>query len=151
MLQPTSIFSRSPYSESGEWFFCLRHPVEDGSVHVVMVGELDLATAARAGRVLRRAQDDAARVVCDLDDLSFLDVCGLHVLLGASAYARRTGGRLVLAHAPPYLERILAMAEVGRGLEIDRGAPCSPSRRPADRAPGSRGGRLRLVGARPRR
>ena len=58
--RPTRISTFAPESETGPWFFCLRHPVENGSIRVAMVGELDLATAARAGRAIRRAQGDAA-------------------------------------------------------------------------------------------
>ena len=61
----TSTSGLSPKSETGAWFFCLRHPADADSIRIVMVGELDVATAGRARDAIRRAQDDAPEVICD--------------------------------------------------------------------------------------
>jgi anti-anti-sigma factor len=138
----------APEPEAGPWFFCLRHPVEAGSVRIVMVGEFDVATAGRARDAIRRAQDDAAEVICDLGDVSFIDVCGLHVLLDASAHARHTGARLILIHSPAFISKALVALGLEGALEMDRRSPTVPHLGPADCAPANRRARTRL--ARPR-
>ena len=149
--RPISISTSAPRSEPGEWFFCLRQPVENGSVRIAIVGELDLATAARAARAIRRAQRDAAEVICDLGDLSFIDVCGLHVLLDASAYARRTGARLSFVHLPVCLHRPLGLVGLGAALEPGRRSQRRPSLGTAGCGRAYRRARVRLFPPRRRR
>lgn len=64
----------------------------DGTPVVVLVGQLDLATAAIAQRAVERATDTrpaaadgsaALDVVFDMTDLTFMDSTGLTVLLSA--------------------------------------------------------------------
>ena len=141
----------APEPEAGAWFFSLRHPVEDGSIRIVMVGEFDLASAGRAREAIRRAQDDAAEVICDLGDVTFIDVCGLHVLLDASAHARLTGARLILAHGPAFVWRALERLGLDRALERDSRSPALPHLGPADCAPAGRRAPSRRVRTRHRR
>jgi anti-anti-sigma factor len=135
----------APEPEAGAWFFCLRHPVKDGSIRIVMVGEFDVATAGRARDVIRRAQDDAAEVICDLGDVSFIDVCGLRVLLDASAHAGGTGARLILVHTPGFVSSALAALGLESELELDSRSPPVPHLGPADCAPANRRARTRRV------
>ena len=138
----------APEPEAGAWFFSLRHPVEDGSIRIVMVGEFDVASAGRARDAIRRAQDDAAEVICDLGDVTFIDVCGLHVLLDASAHARRTGARLIVVHAPAFIYRAFAVLGLKGALELDSRSPAVPHLGPADCAPAKRRARTRRVRSR---
>jgi anti-anti-sigma factor len=100
-------FPHSPVSETGPWFFCLRHAVHAGAIGIAMVGELDVAAADDARDVLRRAQADAAEVICDLHDVSFIDACGLHVLFDAAASARRHNARVTLVNPSPSVRRLI--------------------------------------------
>jgi anti-anti-sigma factor len=147
----TNTSDLAPEPESGTWFFCLRHPVEAGSIQIVMVGELDVATAGRARDAIRRAQDDAVEVICDLGDVSFIDVCGMRVLLDASAHAQRTGGRLILVHSPAFIYRALGALGLESELELDSRSPAVPHLGPADCAPAGRRPRIRRVRSRLRR
>ena len=72
-----------------------------------MVGQLDLASAEQARRVLHDAPRAAGQVICDLAEVSFVDVCGLHVLLDSADRARRQGARLSVIHHPASLRRLL--------------------------------------------
>ena len=83
------------------FFYSMRYPAEAGSAHLLMVGELDLAVAMEARDTLRRAQNEAMTVICDLGDVSFIDLRGLHVILDAAAHARCTGARLVISNLSP--------------------------------------------------
>jgi anti-anti-sigma factor len=141
----------APDPEAGTWFYCLRHPIEAGSIRIVMVGEFDVATADRARDAIRRAQDDAAEVICDLGDVSFIDVCGLRVLLDASAHAGRTGARLIIVHSPVFVYRALGALGLDSELELDSRSPAVPHLGPADCAPASRRARTRRVRSRLRR
>ena len=49
------------------------YPAEAQCIRIVMIGEFRLATASRVRSVIRRAQDNAREVICDLGDLSSVD------------------------------------------------------------------------------
>jgi anti-anti-sigma factor len=112
-------FAHSPESETGLWFFCLRHSVHAGAIGIVMVGELDVAAADDARVVISRAQATAAEVICDLHDVSFIDPCGLHVLLDAAASARRHNARLTLANPSPCVRRLMDLVGLQATLLTD--------------------------------
>lgn len=129
----------------GRAFGCLRRAGAAGGARTVTIGELDLATAARAGVPIARAQVDSPSAVRDLRDASFSDLIGGHVPHDAAAQARRNGGRLTFAHCPASLRRLLGL--LGLKHALGGAAPSSLSRsRP--RTP-SNGPRLGLVPARP--
>lgn len=123
------LFPRLPESPPGPWFFCLRHEVHVGAVGIVMVGELDVAAADDARDVISRAQGAASEVICDLHDVSFIDPCGLHVLLDAAASARRHNTRLTLANPSTSVRRLIRLV----GLD----ATLAPNAVPSARAPDS--------------
>jgi anti-sigma B factor antagonist len=63
--------------------------------HVIRIdGELDVATAPALERALDAARVDGADVTVDLTGTTFLDSCGLNVLLAAARKARGRGHRL---------------------------------------------------------
>jgi anti-anti-sigma factor len=117
------LFARSPESGPGPWFFCLRHAVHQGAVGIVMVGELDIAAAADARDAISHAQASAPEVICDLHEVSFIDPCGLHVLLDAAASARRHNARLTLANPSAAVRRLTDLL----GLDITLRANAVPS------------------------
>jgi anti-anti-sigma factor len=86
---------------------CLHRTTSAGAARVVLVGELDLATSGRARNALRRAMDGAEEVICDLRDLSFVDVRGLHVLLDAAEDARRADVCMTVVNPPYTVTRML--------------------------------------------
>jgi anti-anti-sigma factor len=155
--------TRAPESATGPWFFCLRHPAEAQCIRIVIIGELRLATASRVRSVIRRAQDDAREVICDLGDLSSVDAFGAYALVDAAARARQNGVRLTLVHSPPLVRRILGLLGLDSALGMDPAAPsprglpigvraavesdCDPSR--IVRPPFQRATRSRPRGRRP--
>ncbi|HEX6696170.1 MAG TPA: STAS domain-containing protein [Solirubrobacteraceae bacterium] len=100
------------------FFFCLRYPAEAGSARVLMVGELDLAAASEARCALRRAQNDAMTVICDLGDVSFIDLRGLHAILDAAAHARCTGARLAISNPSPVCAGLLGVLGLEGHIEV---------------------------------
>jgi anti-sigma B factor antagonist len=127
-------FAHSPESETGPWFFCLRHDVHAGAVGIAMVGELDVATADDARDVIASAQADAAEVICDLYDVSFIDPRGLRVLLDAAAGARRHNARFTLVNPSPSVRRLIDLLRLeallqakGQPVAATPTAPRSPT------------------------
>ena len=101
-------------------FACDRHGTE--TARLTFMGELDLATAARAAARIRRAQAEPRVLICDLSGVWFLDVAGLRVLVDAAADAERAGRRLLVANAPSILRRMLRLLQLEHALE----APALP-------------------------
>jgi anti-anti-sigma factor len=110
----------------GSIFSCFRLSDAEGSVRLMMIGELDLVTADRAHAAIRRAQDETSALTCDLGDVWFVDLAGLRVLLDAAAHAMLTGRPLTLANCPPIVPRMLRLLRLGNVLEI-QAAPSSPA------------------------
>jgi anti-sigma B factor antagonist len=68
---------------------------EGDSVILAVSGEVDLATADSLDVAIRQVEEtETERIVVDLSDLSFLDSCGLMVLVRASVRHREDGNRL---------------------------------------------------------
>jgi anti-anti-sigma factor len=137
-------FVHRPKSEPGPWFFCLRHAVHEGAVGIAMVGELDVAVADEARDVVRRAQADAAEVICDLHDVSFIDARGVHMLLDAATSARRHNARFTLVNPSPSVRRLIGLLGIEPALRAAAGPLSSADRRTAS---GPTGFRSTLRGA----
>ena len=87
----------------------------DGSVVVLPIGDLDLATAPIARERLNRLVVEAGpvpRVVVDLAGVDFLDTIGLGALLGGVKRCREAGGGLALARAEAQVVEVLAITRV---------------------------------------
>jgi anti-anti-sigma factor len=121
MRQSTGEIIGAQEPSAGPVFAHVRLPAPAGAARLRLTGELDLVTAARARAVVRRAQDEARVLICDLGDVPFID---LRVLLDATAHARRTASRLIVANAPPVLPRMLRILRLEHELEV----PAAPLR-----------------------
>lgn len=93
-------------------------PARAGADRLMLVGEVDLVTAARARAALRRAQRDARELTCDLGDVWFVDIAGLRVLIDATRWATSSGRRLAIANCPPIIPRMLRILGLERALHI---------------------------------
>lgn len=69
--------------------FRIESSVAGGVRRLCVVGELDMATAPELARELDRAA--AAAVTVDLTGVTFIDACGLRVLIGAHARGNGDG------------------------------------------------------------
>jgi anti-anti-sigma factor len=98
------------------------------TVHVTLLGELDISTAPRLEETLRRAEAAApALLILDLSRLDFMDSTGLRLLIGADARSREAGRRLVLVRGNEMVQRVLRVTRLDERLEIvsDPGAAAS--------------------------
>jgi|NGEPerStandDraft_8_1074529.scaffolds.fasta_scaffold78701_1 anti-sigma B factor antagonist len=105
---------RSRTRAAPQWH-CLRSDASD-EARLTVSGELDVATAPRLDRALRRAQADAAVVVLDLRRLDFMDSSGGHVMLAADRRARASGGRLAVVRGAAKFDRLLDLMGIDRGV-----------------------------------
>jgi anti-anti-sigma factor len=98
------------------------------TVHVTLLGELDISNASRLEDDLRRIEAGSPRVLLlDLSKLDFMDSTGLRLLIGADARAREAGRRLVLVRGNEMVQRVLRVTRLDERLEIvsDPGALAS--------------------------
>ena len=88
-------------------------------VEVVVMGELDVATAWRLRqRVLAATGGGCSRVVLDGKDVTFVDAAGLGALAGMAEERARGGVRLELRNPSPALCRLLALTGVPARLRL---------------------------------
>lgn len=80
-----------------------------GSLVLVVRGELDIATSPLLDEALARARGtDAARIVVDLDAVSFIDSTALHVLI---RHSREDGrARVRLTKGSPQTQRVFQLS-----------------------------------------
>lgn len=95
-----------------------RHAMGD-AVIVAVEGELDLFTAPFLRDEVRDAiKQDGARLVLDLQALSFMDSSGLSVLIEAWRLATGEGGGVSLAGPQAPVARILRTTGLDRRIKV---------------------------------
>jgi anti-sigma B factor antagonist len=85
-------------------------------------GELDLACEDnfRAAVVSRMASWRPSTVIIDLRELTFIDSCGLRMLLWLGASAREEGFELTLVRADGQVRKVLRITRLDRLLPLER-------------------------------
>jgi anti-sigma B factor antagonist len=85
------------------------HPDRE-RVLVLVDGELDLAAVAEVGNELETLRRAGWRqLVLDLSAVSFMDLAGLRLLLGAFERADAAGDLFLIAAASPQVSRVLEL------------------------------------------
>jgi anti-sigma B factor antagonist len=96
-------------TESAEHFLSIDTVGRDGSLVLVLEGELDISTTHLLDDALVRARDtDAARIVVDLAAVSFIDSSGLHALI-KHARAEGARGHIWLTKGSPQAQRLFEL------------------------------------------
>jgi anti-anti-sigma factor len=91
----------------------------DGGAHIVLTGELDIATAPQLDEEVARLEGEGrALIVIDLRGLEFMDSSGLRALLAADTRARNRGARLVIVRGDDRIQRVLRITRLDERLEI---------------------------------
>ena len=100
--------------------FKVERQQSNGTLRVVIRGELDMETGPRAEEELRRAEDDRPPVlVLDLREVSFFDSTGLQHELDADVRAREEGRTFVVLPGEGEARRVLELAEVTDRLNLE--------------------------------
>jgi len=89
--------------------------IESTGQRVVVVGELDLATAPRLERVLNGLRGD---VTIDGHDLDFIDSTGLSVLVRAHNRLAEQNGRLLIEGLSTRCRRVVEVAGLDQTLRL---------------------------------
>ncbi|HEX2397692.1 MAG TPA: STAS domain-containing protein [Solirubrobacteraceae bacterium] len=97
-----------------------RRSANAGTQVLALSGELDVGTVHRFHAALHEALEgrEAAVVVADLTQLTFMDSSGLAAMLGALREVSRAGGRLLVACANPTVLRVFHIAGTDATFEI---------------------------------
>jgi len=92
----------------------------NGTVRVIVRGELDMETGPRAEEELRRAENRRPpTLVLDLHGVSFFDSTGLQLVLDADVRAREEGRTFIVALGDGEPRRVLQLAEVIDRLTVE--------------------------------
>jgi anti-sigma B factor antagonist len=90
-----------------------------GRVRLRLRGELDLAGAPAVRDRLRRLREGGEPVLLDLDELEFIDMSGLRVLLTASGEASRDGWSFAVTRGSARVRRLIGLVQLNRQLPLD--------------------------------
>lgn len=98
---------------------CSHVKLPDGLAEVVVVGEIDQATAPRLKTELLTAiARTSPHLVIDLSEVTFIDSAGLTVILAARQRARARGGDTYLLAPTKQIRKVLAITSLDRLLQI---------------------------------
>ena len=101
--------------------FSVRCEQRDGGAIIVVTGDVDMSTSPQLRDQLRAPEAQAATVVLDLRDVSFMDSSGLGAIVGQHKRAREHGFRFAVAVGGAIaVERILVLAQLTQVLEVVR-------------------------------
>ena len=92
---------------------------EDGRVRVRLRGDLDLASAPTLAEHLRRLGNRRERVLLDLDELAFIDMSGLRVVVQAAETASRDGWTFAITQGSAPVRRLIGIVRVDGQLPLD--------------------------------
>src|SRR3954452_9888816 len=93
---------------------------EQGTIRIVVRGELDMDTGPRLREDLDRACAEAPeRLILDLRPVSFFDSTGLQLLLDAEFRCRDNGTRFIVLPGDGEPRRVLELAEVTDRLVLE--------------------------------
>ena len=95
----------------------------DAATLVVLRGDLDLATAPELRECLVGVIEEGARIVIDLESVTFLDSAGLGILVGGLKRARTYGGELELVCSSSAVLKPIEITGLDRVFTIHRGRP----------------------------
>ena len=91
-----------------------------GQTHVMLMGELDLATAPALANRLREIGADCD-VVIDISMLEFVDSCGLSVFVAEHHRLQSAGRQLTIYGPSPSARRVFEVTALDTVLSIEPG------------------------------
>lgn len=101
-------------------FLDMRSERSDDRIVIALKGELDLDGADRVTEELERAEaSDAAQIVLDLSQLTFMDSSGVRLIVCANLRSRADGDRLRLIRGSPRVQRVFELTGVLDRLPFD--------------------------------
>lgn len=92
--------------------------LEPSAAVIHVAGEIDLSNAPELQTLLLDAIGEDPRIVVDLTDVSFLDACGLGVLVSAKRRAERAGGLMYLTCVHGACKRVIEVCKLDEWFQI---------------------------------
>lgn len=83
-------------------------------------GELDLAGVATLGAVLQRLREGRQAVLLDLNELEFIDMSGLRVVVAAAQAATQDGRRFTITAGSRQVRRLISLVQLDGQLPLER-------------------------------
>jgi anti-anti-sigma factor len=114
--------------------FDLKTTVHNGLAVVVVVGELDLATAPRLSEELAGMAEPGRVILVDLSDTEFMDCAGLAPLVAACERQRELGGDLIVDAPTRAVSRVIECTRLDEVLTVASGPVTTRSRGTVERA-----------------
>ena len=94
--------------------------LHESIVEVVLVGELDVLSVPRFLAALDEAWSvQAAQLVIDLSELTYIDLRGVDALADAARSTRRKGIDFQMRHHTPAVERLAELLHVAEQVLVD--------------------------------
>jgi stage II sporulation protein AA (anti-sigma F factor antagonist) len=90
-----------------------------GTLRLRLRGELDLASAPTLRHRLGTLRDRSEPVVVDLDELAFIDMSGLRVLMAAAEEASSDGWSFAVTRGSTPVRRLVGLVRLERPLPVD--------------------------------
>lgn len=104
--------------------FSVRSEQYGHAAHLLLGGELDMATSPLLERSLEGAESNGnTSIVLDLEHVTFMDANGVHSFLRASDRASRSGRRFTIVNAPAVVRRLLQITRTTYLLGSDAPDP----------------------------
>ena len=94
--------------------------MKQGVLVVRLEGEFDVCGASEFRKVVDDAQADtgAKHILLNMQGVSFIDSSGLGVILGRYKQLAQHGGKLLVVHLEPQIQRLFELAGLMRILKI---------------------------------
>jgi anti-anti-sigma factor len=107
-----------PRRQPPPMFILSRRAEADGSIHLILAGELDLAAQHHLDAALTEAQDHCDQVVLDVSALTFIDCTCLTTLFAAGRRARRERAALILLGPLDQVRRLFSLVGSPPGVAV---------------------------------
>jgi anti-sigma B factor antagonist len=92
----------------------------DEAAYVRVAGDVDMATAPDLRNAIDEVErSDAAAIVIDLGDVTFIDSSGLHVLLMTARRCERRQVPLTAVHLPRHVRRLFTLVALDQTLVVN--------------------------------
>ena len=103
--------------------FVIQRIIEDDAIVLRPRGELDMATAPALSEAISEAEREAqaAKVVIDLTELSFIDCTGIGALADAHRQAQGMGRSVVVANPGSWIRKVLDLTSTAYLVGSDDG------------------------------
>jgi anti-anti-sigma factor len=104
---------------SGEQLLEMTEVPDAGRIRLRLCGELDLASAPAVTERLRALSERREQVLLDVDELTFIDMSGMRMMVMAAEDAARDGWSLAITRGSGPVRRLIELVQLDGQLPLD--------------------------------